>query len=450
MLVHFGLRGCRPSLPHALVALALLTACGFFLGSTIRGLCGPSKTVIWGWDDSFYYFWLRSPLIDGDLDFSNDIRYCDTMPEELKLTALNQPRSETGLIPNKYPIGWALSSLPWFLAGDVATRAARLCGTPLRLDGFGPAYQLMLMLGQFLYALGGLLFAFKILEHLFDRKTAIESTLLVWLASFMLAYQTILLTMAHNIMFFALTGTYYFTLRLKTSVEPLLPWIVTGVLSGLLILSRYQAAVFLIYPFTVVVLLVIKKRVPWPNFVLFLLSLALTVAPQLVAWRLVYGHYILYTYTGESFFWLSPRLPQVLFSPRHGLFYWHPVYLIGFIGFFMWMLKTRNLEAICWSLVLSVMIYVNACWSCWWLGASFGSRAFDGLTLWAMIGTAALLQISSSRRVTRILLVALLLCLAAWNLNLLVLFSLGRIPHEEAVPYGEMLRSSAAYWFNLH
>jgi len=440
----------RPTLLHALLALALLAGCGFFVGAKIKPLWPPFKSIIWGWDDSFYYFWLRSPLFDGDLDFSNDILYCDTMPAELKQLALNQPRSETGLILNKYPIGWALSSVPWVLAGDVATRIARFFGFPLKLDGYGPIYQFMLMLGQFIYAVGGLFFSFKILEQFFDRNTALESTLLVWLASFMFAYQTVFLTMAHNIMFFALAGTYYFTLRLKTSPGPLFPWVITGILSGFLILTRYQAAVFLVYPFAVATLLLLKKRTPVSNVFFCLMSFIIMLTPQIAAWKLLYGRYVLYTYTGEAFSWLSPHLLNVLFSPYHGLFYWHPVYLVGFLGFLVWAWRNRSLEAICWSLGLLGMIYINACWSCWWLGTSFGSRAFDGLTLCAMVGTAALFQTFSSRRFSRVLLVSILLCLVVWNLNLLVLFSLGKIPHEQPVHYAEMIRATTAFWFNLY
>ena len=130
-----------------LLSLTLLGISGYLFIDRVGGLFQtPFQSSIRGWDDSFYYFWLRSFFVDGDFDFSNEIEYCDTFDENTRQHALSMPLTEKGYLPNKYPIGWALSSAPWYLLGDAITRLINLFGAELLTDGYGPYYQLMMMM----------------------------------------------------------------------------------------------------------------------------------------------------------------------------------------------------------------------------------------------------------------------------------------------------------------
>jgi hypothetical protein len=82
-------------------------------------------------DGRRYYVYLPSLLCDGDLDFSNQIR--EHWGPDFSPTLLTH-HTERGLIPDKYPIGVALSLLPTFLV-------ARLFGG----DGYGLHYQLLIL-----------------------------------------------------------------------------------------------------------------------------------------------------------------------------------------------------------------------------------------------------------------------------------------------------------------
>ena len=85
---------------------------------TSWNMFGPSREpMIQGWDDSHYYCWLPSVVIDHDVDFSNQIANSRTLTPDARKFGLAQARTPTGLLPNKYPPGWALGSLPFFLAG---------------------------------------------------------------------------------------------------------------------------------------------------------------------------------------------------------------------------------------------------------------------------------------------------------------------------------------------
>ncbi len=87
-------------------------------------------------DGQFYYAYLPSVVIDGDLDFSNQIREHwgpDFRP------ALLDDRTATGQVRNKYPVGLALTLLPGFLLGHLVS----LCsGGLFPADGYSIPYQL--------------------------------------------------------------------------------------------------------------------------------------------------------------------------------------------------------------------------------------------------------------------------------------------------------------------
>jgi uncharacterized membrane protein len=41
-------------------------------------------SLLRGTDNTFYYFWLRSAMVDGDWDFANDLEACNTLTENYR------------------------------------------------------------------------------------------------------------------------------------------------------------------------------------------------------------------------------------------------------------------------------------------------------------------------------------------------------------------------------
>ncbi|HWA86333.1 MAG TPA: hypothetical protein VG710_08940, partial [Opitutus sp.] len=39
----------------------------------------PWRSALRGYDNTFYYAWLRSAMVDHDWDFQNDLEQCDTL-----------------------------------------------------------------------------------------------------------------------------------------------------------------------------------------------------------------------------------------------------------------------------------------------------------------------------------------------------------------------------------
>jgi hypothetical protein len=165
------------------------------------------------------------------------------------------------------------------------------------------------------------------------------------------------------------------------------------------------------------------------------------------AWHVVYGTWFLSTYgaAGEKFYWSDPQLLSVLFSARHGLFYWHPILLLGAIGlgWLAWRERGRGLLLAGLAAVLATF-YVNASWWCWWFASSFGSRAFEAACLFFMAGLAWLwLRV---RPAWREVFWALLLVSAAWNFYVMALFYTSVISRDDPVSWIEMLQSGGKCW----
>jgi hypothetical protein len=187
-----------------------------------------------------------------------------------------------------------------------------------------------------------------------------------------------------------------------------------------MIITRYQAGIYLLFP-GVVTISVVKNRKQLIGLAIMLLSGLVAVLPQLFAWKALYGEWIVYTYHGESLNWQNPKIWKVLFSPLHGWFYTHPVMLIGTAGFIYFLVKKKNMHLYFLGIVLFLVVYVNASWHNWWFGGSFGHRAFEGCTLFIMIGLAQIFTIVRKSKVMAISTITVLLFLILWNLNLLYL-----------------------------
>ena len=436
------------ALAATLLTLASSFSVFFLQSQPARLFRQPPQSSIRGWDGAFYYFWLRSAAIEGDFDFSKDLRYCNTMSLPAREEALRDtPRTSIGLFPNKYPIGWALLEAPWYVAADTTARLVNALGGQVRRDGWQPLYQVFLIAGQIVYAAGGLWLAYRFVAGILPPTLAVCGVVLGWMCSPLAYYQIIDLAMSHNVMFFALIVSYYFAGKLRDDPARWRYWVAVGLGCAFVILARYQGAVMLLFPGAVCLQAVWRDRRCWRGMACGVTASLVPLALQALAWKAVYGSYLLYTYKDEGFNWAHPHLYEVLFSPYHGLFNWHPALLVGFLGFAAWAVTTpRRTEAWCFAASLLLMTYVNGSWWCWWFGDAFGSRAFEGCTLYAMLGFGWLLNVCVRRGVAFAATATAVLLAGLWNMNLLWLNNDGLLALSKPIPWAEKIELSRRYW----
>ena len=55
-------------------------------------------------------------------------------------------------------------------------------------------------------------------------------------------------------------------------------------------------------------------------------------APQMLAWKAIYGHYLAVSPVGPQIRWTDPHLGDILWSARNGLFSTAPILYLGALG----------------------------------------------------------------------------------------------------------------------
>ena len=434
-------RGLTAGRRGGLLAIACAALVAF--GSQFAEM--PWRSALRGADSSYYYFWLRSLMVDGDWDFRNDLQECNTMPPELKAAMLQEAPTPAGRQPNKFGVGWALLSVPPYLLADGVVAAGRGLGVwSLARDGYNPVYQSCLYTWHFLLALAGLLLAWRVVRRWCgDPGAALVGVVLLWAASPLAYYGTIKVSMSHNAAFLAVALMCWGLQAVPDRPDRGWPWWVAGTGLGLAVIVRFQLAVFAVVPAWIWLrgVRAAGGRAAFRNAIAALLGALPLIFLQLFAWHVVYGRWFLFTYGvgGEGFNWSDPQWLNVLFGARHGLFYWHPLLLLGAAGFagLVWRDRPRGLAAAGLVAVLA-SAYVNAAWWCWWFGGSFGSRAFEAACLFFMGGLAWLWRTFPAARPA---LWAAGLASAAWNFYLLALFHTAAVPLDSAVTWADMARA---------
>jgi hypothetical protein len=160
--------------------------------------------------------------------------------------------------------------------------------------------------------------------------------------------------------------------------------------------------------------------------------------PQMLAWRTIYGQFIVMPQGGGFMQWTKPALVSVLFSLNHGLFSWTPAVLLAVIG--LGFLARRD-GSVGWLVlvVVALSIYINASVSDWWAGEAFGARRFVGNTVFFACGLAALFAGDFWQR-RPVLLRWTAVVLVVYNLLFLVQYQLFMRGFHQLAPYPTTLQ----------
>jgi hypothetical protein len=404
----------------------------------------PYRSALRGYDNTFNYLWLRSAMVDHDWDFRNDIVECDTFLPEYRASALTLPVTSTGHVPNKYGVGWAVLTVPFYLIADAIVGLGRVLGIwSLHRDGFNPVYQVCIQLGHVGVAALALWLAVQTVSGwVGNRACAMHAVIGVWAASPLLYYQTANVSMSHGAGFFAVAVMCYGLMRAKVRPDSVWPWWLAGAGWGLAVTTRFQLGLFGV----MAVWTVFSSPRPARGIIRAIALLAIGALPfvaiQLWGWHVVYGKWLVFGYggEGEGFHWGTPALLRSLFSPWHGLLYWHPFLAVAAAGLAGWAWSVRR-EGIALAAVFAATLYVNAAWWCWWFASSFGSRSIDAAVLPLMGGTAWLFGRATEK--WRTLLNVLLVSACLWNFYLVLLYRTGAISRSDPVTWSEMLHAAA-------
>ncbi len=212
-------------------------------------------------------------------------------------------------------------------------------------------------------------------------------------------------------------------------------------------LIRWQNALFALLPACdAIAMLVAAARAPDRRRVtrvlvdgaIFTLCAALAFAPQMIAWRSIYGSWLAVSPIGPQIRWADPQLADILWSSRNGLLSWSPILYVGAIGLILFAVSVPAV-GIPALLIMAVMTYFNASIQDWWGSDGFGGRRFDGTIPLFCLGIAAFARsaVELTRRHPLRVLAAGGALLVLWNLTLMSAAQSGLFRIGTAVSFGE-------------
>lgn len=392
------------------IALICLTVTEVHLNLTRHA----SRNVI-AWDVVGYYSYLPATFIDKDLTLSFITPQNHHHYYGLKYAYLDDAQGHHVF---KYPMGMAVMYAPFFFA-------AHLLAGPLGYapDGYSEIYQLFIEYSGLFYLLFGLIFLRRVLLLYYSERVTALSLFVIYFGTNLLCYTTLDAAMSHSYSFSLFAALLYCVSRYYQKPRLSLA-LVSGLLLGLIILIRPPNILFglLILLFGVRHVSDLKQRLlfmtkHYKHLLALLLVLALVLLPQLLYWHYVSGHYFVFSYGEEGFFFKSPQLMQCLLGFRKGWLIYSPVFFFALAGLYTMRNQRSSVFLSTLLVLLPLYLYIVASWWCWWYGGSFSLRPMiDLYPLLCFPLAACLVKIARLPKTPRALLSGLLAFLVVLNI----------------------------------
>ena len=399
-------------------------------------------------DGIYYYVYLRSAVLDGDLEFTNDYTLYQQYSgdSERKKEEMLSRKTPTGAAANFFSVGPAVLWAPLYV---VAHGLARIVGHAS--DGFSFWYQAPILFLSIGYGFAGIWLMYRVAAAMFSKLAACVAILGIWLATNVVYYMGVSPSASHVLSMFA-SALFVFLWWRGRAKRTSRAWFVWGLSAGIMALVRWQdglIALLALFTWFADVPSIFRLResatrahmVSWIfKGSLFCCGAFIAFLPQMIAWNALYGSPLVIPQGSGFLQWFRPEILNVWFSTKRGLFTWSPLLVLAVIGFIP-LYQRNKLLGVSTFVIFILETYVNSIVNDWWGGEAFGARRFISLMPFFALGLAAFVdavreRIKVSERWMQTLLWGGLAAFIIWN-NLFVLqynLWLHGIGHISAVP----------------
>ena len=363
----------------AALALSIAATAAFALGTDDwrRSLREPTA------DAAYYYAYLPSLVLDGDLDLANQYQVTRNW-YRLGPTPLGRPG-------NVFGVGPAVFALPAFVVGHGLAIAAGA-----RRDGFSGWETTLVLWTAIPASLGAMLLAARLARRRVGSAGAgLAGAIAAGLAGPLGYYAVRQPGYAHP--FAALFATLLIerwdaSFHGRTGPRSLETWLVLGAAAGAAALSRPQLAIWaLILPVAAFDDLRRRGAVSAGRLVARWAAGAAVASvvflPQLVVWKLLHGAWYVVPQGAGFLRWDAPAWSETLFSSRNGLLPWAPLYAPMLLGVVALARRGVRLPLALLLGLFGQAVVNGAAWD-WWAGGSFGGRRFDSCYAVFAVGAA--------------------------------------------------------------
>lgn len=356
-------------------------------------------------DGRGYYAYLTAGFIYQDFTYQSNAK---AIEEQLGYEMSHHyiMTTEDGKTHNKCFPGVAICMAPMFF---IAYFLSYLLGLPL--NGYSDLFLLGIQFSAISAAVLGFWFLKKtLLLRGIETKPAMGVAFLTVLGTNIYFYAVDLPSMGHIYSFMSISGFIYYVQK-SISTENTKAKYIAAFLLGLVFLIRpTNAIVALLIPFLAgnkqtFMRWINHQLLPAKKIVLVLIIGGLTVSILPLLWYLQTGSFLIWSYSGEGFYWTHPVPHKVLFSFRNGAFIYSPIALIGLLGLFK-LYKKERLGFYFGGLYFMINLYIISAWWTYYYGGGFGHRALSEHFVFSGILLAELFR-SSSLRLKKIALIGL-------------------------------------------
>jgi len=410
-----------------------------------------------------YYAFARAPLIQHNLDFTEDYRHANESFRGARLDENNQPRSlfrtRTGHLDNHFTVGPAILWTPLLLVTHASVLLARALGSSVAADGFSTPYRISMALATVIYGFLSLLLAFRLARQYVEERWALLATLAIWWASSLPVYMYFNPSWSHAHSAFAVALFLWYWHETRSS-RALSQWLLLALIAGLM-LNVY-------YPNTMVLVVLVVEAVPQylsafrsgsrggaseaprladllVRHLFFGLVVLVCLLPTFITRYIVYGGAFESGYIPlRDWLWRSPAFLAVLFASNHGLLVWTPILLFAIVGLILFRWREPRVGAPFLAAFLAFYLFI-VCYPDWAGISSYGNRFFVSLTVLFILGLSVFLErfarIFRSRRAALATVSAVLALFILWNAGLMFQWGTHLVPARGPISFSEMIHN---------
>ena len=410
-----------------------------------------------------YYAFARAPLIQHNLDFTEDYRHANESFRGGRLDENNQPRTlfrtRTGHLENHFTVGPAILWTPFLFVTHAGVLFARALGSSVAADGFSAPYRITMALATTFYGFLGLLLSFRLARQYVHERWALLATLAIWWASSLTVYMYFNPSWSHAHSAFAVTLFLWYWHETRSS-RALSQWLLLALIAGLM-LNVY-------YPNAMVLAVLVVEAVPQylsafrsgsrggaseaprladllVRHLFFGLVVLVCLLPTFITRYILYGGAFESGYIPlRDWLWASPVFLAVLFSSNHGLLVWTPILLFAIAGLILFRWREPRVGAPFLAAFLAFYLFI-ACYPDWAGISSYGNRFFVSLTVLFILGLSVFLErfarIFRSRRAALATVSAVLALFILWNAGLMFQWGTHLVPARGPISFSEMIHN---------
>ena len=384
-------------------------------------------------DGVAYFLYMPSTLFDRDLLFFDEWAQTGLVRDG---QLLFKDVTATGHLSNHWTVGTSLAWYPQFLAAEGVAQMQGHGGS-----GFSVGH---VTAAAFTSAVAGLLTMLagaSLARRWFSDGVSAAAAVAIWFGSPLAWYSLRHATMSHAISALVCSAVVFLSLRLRDAPSRA-TLLALGLAIGYACAVRPQNILIAVVP-----LLVASPRTLFKQAHFVMLGGLIGGLPQIVVSLFLYGGPLVFVNIGgRAHGWqmfTTFRALETIFSWWHGMATWTPLLVVAIAGFALLLKTDRGIARAAIAAFSAQWLALSILERWFWGGASFGQRRFDSITIFFILGLAAVFH-----RLPRWLSVAIAAVTTTWTMALFIAagtLNLNRfqLPHELYAAFLRGLREGA-------